>query len=833
MKNVLFVLLFLLGNFLSSEAKVKLVSPDYLKMMKQAKAGDTLLLQDGTYKHPIVLRGLKGTFDKPIVIMPMHNNKVKFDGTDYLNGDWKEVTPESEEGKLIQKSQWKRIKNKVYSLKLDEPIYALIYKGKLMSDARWPNANWDDPWRLDRYMVLRRADVQSQRGELYDGLATDNALEESSKWLHYDRTQCKNREEMLADLDISFTDATVVMSHTWGSWATRVTKHEAGKNNFKYDTEFTESGNIQKEAKAFLNHRIGWDKGKGKFAKCSHAGLQFFFMGLPALDVAEEWWYDKKSKTLFFVSPDNRKPAKNEMEGKRRDYQISLSDCDYVVLKGINFYGVAASILNCTNTRMEDCKFKFSASQKFSVGNHDQPVTTVFNNRNYGKDKVNYGNAIVNCQFTYLDGNAFEAKSPGMVLDNVLIYRTQQTTLGLASFTMHLIAPSLVRRVTINDVGASVGIRGGGFVSIYELNNITRFGGLQYDGAAIQSSPEEETVYRFNWSHDHPKRSFRFDTGSYPNSTNHFGEMSYNVAWNTPAGFSLKGEDLLVHNNLALGNGGFYLFNMKRWASKNENTLVANNIVSNLTAGSYDWDKPGVRKNVQTGAYEDVKDYWMKETKVGPECPTYIGKTITTFDDGTQVQGERPSPILSTQKNNYYDDPHLVLRDPKNLDFRLKDGVQLIQGGYRISTFDVPWKQFPISGSEDWEGNPCIGPYENNDNYYWIPGFKYAHASTPVPVNGTQTAKLDCDLMWLEGYKAESQLVYFGTSFEAVHNASEQSRELLEKLPMERNIVHLFKHGITLAPHTTYYWRVDQVRDNKVIKGKVWSFTTGNSYGNK
>ena len=116
-------------------------------------------------------------------------------------------------------------------------------------------------------------------------------------------------------------------------------------------------------------------------------------------------------------------------------------------------------------------------------------------------------------------------RSTGLVIDNVLIYRTQQTTLGLDSRSMSIDRPALVRRVTLLDVGASVGIKGGGIDSVYEFNNISNFGGLQYDGAALQMGGREHVVYRYNWSHDHPKRSFRFDAASYPDYSNAYGEI--------------------------------------------------------------------------------------------------------------------------------------------------------------------------------------------------------------------------------------------------------------------------------------------------------------------
>lgn len=788
---------------------------------KNTKPGDTIFVQGEICTNPIVIRNLKGTKEKPIVITPLNPDKFVLNGTDILPSKWDEVTPDSESGKLIQEAQWKRIKGKVFALQVKDPIYALVFEGKLMSDARWPNARWDDPWRIDRYMVLRRASETSVKGELNDGLSTENTLEESEKWLHYNRSKLKHRDEMLGDLDISFEGAVVVMSYSWGSWATRVTNHEKGSDRFNYDTEFIGSGKIQKEALTFLNKRIGWNLAHKKFQKCGHGGLQFFLMGLPALDIEEEWWYDEASKTVFFISPDGKNPNDFKIEGKRRDYMLEAMNCDYVELKDFNFYGSAALMKGSTNSKIEDCNFIYAAMHKFGVGNFDMPVTTTILNpqgKNY-IDKI-YGNALINCQFTYQDGNAFEGRSYGLVVDNVLIYRTQQTTLGLDSRSMSLNRPLLIRRVTIDDVGASVGIKGGGRESVYELNNIMHFGGLQYDGASLQMGGRDKVIYRFNWSHDHPKRSYRFDSGNYPTYANAFGEMSYNVAWNTPGGFALKGDDHLLHNNLIV-DGGFELFNMRRWASKNERTLVANNIVSYMSAGTNDWDKPVKRKSNVTGKIEVVEDYWLKETKPTAEHPKFIGTKANEFDDGTKKYAQA-SPILAVRKNNYTKKQNEVLRDPANLDFRLREGVDLIDGGHTITNKDVPWKELAFTGSDLWEGKPDIGPYEKNDKYYWIPGFKFGHASTPIPPHESLTAKTDCDLMWLGAYKSTKHLVYFGNDKKKVEDANKSSIEFKGEYEGKRNI---YTPDIKLISGNTYYWRIDALKEGKIVKGKVWKFT--------
>ena len=72
--------------------------------------------------------------------------------------------------------------------------------------------------------------------------------------------------------------------------------------------------------------------------------------------------------------------------------------------------------------------------------------------------------------------------------------------------------------------------------------------------------------------------------------------------------------------------------------------------------------------------------------------------------------------------------------------------------------------------------------------------------------------------MWLKAYKANSSDIFFGEDFDSVKNASKNSPEY--KRSQKNNIYSPGK----LNPGKTYYWRVDEVNENKVQKGNVWSF---------
>ena len=304
----------------------------------------------------------------------------------------------------------------------------------------------------------------------------------------------------------------------------------------------------------------------------------------------------------------------------------------------------------------------------------------------------------------------------------------------------------------------------------------------------------------------------RFDAGSYPDYVNSFGEMSYNVTWNSGT-YNVKGNDHLVHNNLSM-DSGIVAFNMARWASTNDRTLVANNAVQYINAGGYDWKSDDI-----------PSDYWLAEAVVSKEEQDWegFGKGVV-LDEGQDIPIDaKDSPILAIRKNNTWGDPTSLLMDPANFDFRPKKDSALIDAGYNITANDVAWKNTAIEGSNNVIGAGVdIGPYEFGDINYWIPGYQFKHASTPIPKDRADQMPLNRDLMYLIGYGGEKAQIFFGSS------ATDMNLVATQDDP--NNIVNLEKEGVNLLTGTTYYWRVDTVRTvNNVLEttqGPVWQFTT-------
>jgi hypothetical protein len=88
-------------------------------------------------------------------------------------------------------------------------------------------------------------------------------------------------------------------------------------------------------------------------------------------------------------------------------------------------------------------------------------------------------------------------------------------------------------------------------------------------------------------------------------------------------------------------------------------------------------------------------------------------------------------------------------------------------------------------------------------------------ACNPIPVDGAKNVPTDAILSWSTGQFADKYIVHFGTDISNIGtNGSQQ--------PQDANTFD--PGGLKLG--TTYYWRIDEVNDQNVQPGEVWSFTT-------
>jgi hypothetical protein len=91
-------------------------------------------------------------------------------------------------------------------------------------------------------------------------------------------------------------------------------------------------------------------------------------------------------------------------------------------------------------------------------------------------------------------------------------------------------------------------------------------------------------------------------------------------------------------------------------------------------------------------------------------------------------------------------------------------------------------------------------------------------ACNPIPVDGAKNVPTDAVLSFSPGQNADKHIVHFGTDFAAMTSG----QATVSEQPQDSNIFD--PCGLELG--TTYYWRVDEVNDQNITAGAVWSFTT-------
>lgn len=106
-------------------------------------------------------------------------------------------------------------------------------------------------------------------------------------------------------------------------------------------------------------------------------------------------------------------------------------------------------------------------------------------------------------------------------------------------------------------------------------------------------------------------------------------------------------------------------------------------------------------------------------------------------------------------------------------------------------------------------------------------GIRY-FAHDPQPLPGSTGITRDVALTWIGSVIAEHHDIYFGTNFDDVSNADEFTAGIYRG--RQNAGVTSYTPPEVLELETTYYWRVDEIKDGHVDspwKGTVWSFTTG------
>ena len=100
-------------------------------------------------------------------------------------------------------------------------------------------------------------------------------------------------------------------------------------------------------------------------------------------------------------------------------------------------------------------------------------------------------------------------------------------------------------------------------------------------------------------------------------------------------------------------------------------------------------------------------------------------------------------------------------------------------------------------------------------------------AYAPSPRDGEMLGATKTTLKWQPGEKATAHEVYFGESFEQISAATTADTAVFLGRQTKAELAIGAAGNLiptALVPGKTYYWRVDEINGDQILKGDVWSF---------
>ncbi|UZO81216.1 RICIN domain-containing protein [Aquimarina sp. ERC-38] len=247
----------------------------FAKAVSVMSPGDTCFIKAGTYEQELNI-GRSGAPGNYLTFKAVPGDKVYINATKKVNN-------------------WTKHKGSIYkanvAMGLDR-LNAVYFKKEYMDLARWPNNTDNNRWTID----CKKVKGGSGSSFLVDGIPNINW---KGGLVYY------------------------LGGHSGTSWTRKITGSSPGRINHT---------GVNVNNWPFRPHNPTLNRGKGG------RGQLFLFNKLEVLDYAREWYYDSKTKTLYFQTPNGQIPARGTVEVAKSRYTAQIKG-KYVRIEGINFFG--------------------------------------------------------------------------------------------------------------------------------------------------------------------------------------------------------------------------------------------------------------------------------------------------------------------------------------------------------------------------------------------------------------------------------------------------------------------------------------------------------------
>jgi len=290
-------------------------------------SGDTVFIRDGKYHEAITIDGLTGSAGSPITFQNYNDEDVVIAGTIPVTNSW---------------AQWSQNSN-VWKTTVAEDIWQLFVDGKAMTAARWPNVqtDWMEPDTGDGHNPTPFS--------YWDQETTWAKITDNSSWGHLENDDLKFD---LSALNKSFEGGILVGFRCLATgndiFNALITNHVAGTADFYHTVD-----------------PYGPDANESQPAD----GARYYIEGhINCLDAPGEWFYDKNTGELYVWFHDSGSPVGHYIEGKNKDFALTVKNSEFLDFRGITLFGGAFKLDETYDTAFEDCNFLYSSYLKKMLG---------------------------------------------------------------------------------------------------------------------------------------------------------------------------------------------------------------------------------------------------------------------------------------------------------------------------------------------------------------------------------------------------------------------------------------------------------------------------------
>jgi len=281
-------------------------------------------------------------------------------------------------GADVLAGSWSQYQGSIYVAPVSSNFIQLFVDGRMMNEARWPNATVDD-------LVHMPLSHSGFTGASATGIVGPN----------------------LPAGDWTGAYVFVVPGQQWVSWTRKIATYDVASKTMTWTT-------------AINNPVALTPRGNDLF---------FIFGSLGLLDAASEWFLDSTQGKVYLWAPSGSSPTASVVEVKRRDWAFDLSAVSYVEVAGFQVFGAAIN-MSGDHCLVQGVQMRYPTHTRETEGyntSYVAPINTVGGSFNQWRDSV----------VSFSAGSGLNVSGNDSTVTNNVIHDASYTLVGQGIMVTH------------------------------------------------------------------------------------------------------------------------------------------------------------------------------------------------------------------------------------------------------------------------------------------------------------------------------------------------------------------------------------------------------------